>query len=65
MQRVRRLLATGSLTATTLTLIGVTAYLQLTVHDPRHVLLTSLGLWGVLSIPIGLLVGHAALGEDR
>jgi len=61
----RRFLATATLTGTTLGLIGLTVFLQLTVHDPRHILLTGLAAWGVLSIPVGLLVGHAALSEDR
>ena len=65
MQRTRRLLATISLPGITLLLGGATALLQMNVHDPRHVLLTMIILWGVLSLPVGLLVGHLALGEDR
>lgn len=65
MQRTRRLLASISLPGLTLLLGGTTVLLQLNVHDPRHVLLTLIVLWGVLSLPVGLLVGHLALGEDR
>ncbi len=45
-------------------MLALAVFLQLTVHDPRHVLLTVLGSWGLLSLPIGLLVGHCALSED-
>lgn len=64
-ERLRRIFATPALSAGAAVPIGVAAYLQLTVHDPRHVLLVGLALWGALSLPIGLLVGHAALSEDR
>ena len=64
MERLRRLFATPTLSGAAAALIGIAAYLQLTVHDPRHVLLTALALWAALSLPVGLLVGHAALSED-
>ena len=41
-------------------MLAVLVALQLTVHDPHHVLLTAVGSWGILSLPIGLLVGHFA-----
>jgi hypothetical protein len=65
MERLRRLFATPALSVSAAAPIGVATYLQLTVHDPRHVFLIGLALWGALSLPIGLLVGHAALSEDR
>ena len=65
MQRTRRLLATISLPGLTLVLGATAVLLQMNVHDPNHVLLTTIALWGVLSLPVGLLVGHLALGEDR
>ncbi len=65
MQRTRRLLASISLPGITLLLGATTVLLQENVHDPRHVLLTLIALWGVLSLPVGLLVGHLAIGEDR
>ncbi|HSU07468.1 MAG TPA: hypothetical protein VLI93_18035 [Acetobacteraceae bacterium] len=64
MNRVKHILARASLASTTIALIGLVASLQLTVHDPRHVLLTALASWGVLSLAVGLLVGHCALSED-
>jgi len=41
-------------------MLAILVVLQLTVHDPHHVLLTAVGSWGILSLPIGLLVGHFA-----
>jgi hypothetical protein len=64
MNRVKWLLAKIGLAGTTIVLTGTAVFLQLTVHDPHHVLLTALGTWGILSLPIGLLVGHFALSED-
>lgn len=64
MIRAKRLLARTGLAGTTIAMLAMAACLQLTVHDPRHVLLTALGSWGLLSLPIGLLVGHCALSED-
>ena len=43
-------------------MLAILVVLQLTVHDPHHVLLTAVGSWGILSLPIGLLVGHFARG---
>ena len=54
-----------SLPGLTLVLGATTVLLQLNVHDPNHVLLTTIAVWGLLSLPVGLLVGHLALGEDR
>ena len=64
MNKVKRLLGTTSLAGVTIALIGAGIFAQLTVHDPHHVLLISLASWGVLSLPVGLLVGHCALSED-
>ena len=55
-------LTTTALAGTAIALLGAIAALQLTVHDPRHILLTAVASWGVLSLPVGLLVGHCALG---
>ena len=55
-------LTTTALAGFTLALLGAIAFLQLTVHDPDHVLLTAVASWGLLSLPVGLLVGHCALG---
>ncbi len=55
-------LTTTALAVLTLALLGAVVTLQLTVHDPAHVLLTAVACWGLLSLPVGLLVGHAALG---
>jgi len=64
MTRAKRFLAKTGLAGSTIAMLVVAVSLQLTVHDPRHVLLTALGSWGLLSLPIGLLVGHFALSED-
>ncbi len=64
MIRVKRLLARTGLAGSILAMLGAAAFAQMTMHDPRHVLLTALGSWGLLSLPIGLLVGHCALSED-
>ena len=64
MTRAKRFLAKAGLAGSTIAMLAVAVALQLTVHDPRHVLLTALGSWGLLSLPIGLLVGHFALSED-
>jgi hypothetical protein len=64
MTKVKRLLVKTGLAGSTILMLAIVAFLQLTVHDPRHVLLTALLSWGVLSLPIGLLVGHFALSED-
>ncbi len=64
MHQVKSLVSRMSVAFIALAMAGVAAFLQLTVHDPHHVLLTALGSWGLLSLPIGLLVGHVALGED-
>ena len=64
MIKVMRFLAKTSLASTAIAMAAIAIYLQLTVHDPRHVLMTALGSWGLLSLPIGLLVGHFALSED-
>lgn len=64
MNGLKRFLAKTGLAGTTILMLAIAAFLQLTVHDPRHVLLTALASWGVLSLPIGLLVGHFALSED-
>ena len=64
MIRAKRLLAKAGLAGSTIAMLAIAVFLQLTVHDPRHVLLTALGSWGLLSLPIGLLVGHFALSED-
>jgi len=64
MIRAKRFLARTGLAGSSVAMLTVAVYLQLTVHDPRHVLLTALGSWGLLSLPIGLLVGHFALSED-
>jgi hypothetical protein len=61
---MKRLLAKAGLAGSSVAMLSVAVFLQLTVHDPRHVLLTVLGSWGLLSLPIGLLVGHFALSED-
>jgi hypothetical protein len=53
---------TTALAGLAIALLGALAFLQMTVHDPRHVLLTAVASWGFLSLPIGLLVGHCALG---
>ena len=64
MHHLRRMLGRSGLVGIAFGLAGLAAYLQLTVHDPHHILLTILGSWGMLSLPIGLLVGHFALSED-
>ena len=64
MNKVKRVLATTSLAGVMIALIGAGIIVQLMVHDPRHVLLISLATWGVMSLPVGLLVGHCALSED-
>ena len=64
MIRAKRFLAKTGLAGSTIAMLAIAVFLQLTVHDPRHVLLTALGSWGLLSLPIGLLVGHFALSED-
>lgn len=63
MSRMKQVLATASLASATVGLIALVAFLQLTVHDPQHVLLTVVTGWGVLSLAVGLLVGHCALSE--
>jgi hypothetical protein len=55
-------LTTAALAGVSLALLGAIAALQMTVHDPQHVLLTAVATWGALSLPVGLLVGHCALG---
>ena len=62
--KVKGHLTTTALIGFTLVLLGAVVFLQLTVHDPDHVLLTLVGSWGLLSLPVGLLVGHAARGAD-
>lgn len=57
-------LTTTALAGVTIALLGAIAALQLTVHDPNHVLLTAVASWGLLSLPVGLLVGHCALGDS-
>lgn len=64
MLRAKRFLARTCLAGSSIGMLALAIFLQLTVHDPRHVLLTALGSWGLLSLPIGLLVGHCALSED-
>jgi hypothetical protein len=64
MLKAKRLLAKTGLVGSSIAMLGTAIFLQLTVHDPRHVLITALGSWGLLSLPIGLLVGHCALSED-
>jgi hypothetical protein len=64
MIRAKRFLARTGLAGSSVAILAVAVFLQLNVHDPRHVLLTALGSWGLLSLPIGLLVGHFALSED-
>jgi hypothetical protein len=64
MIKVKHFLASTGLIGTAIAMTVIAVYLQLTVHDPRHVLMTALGSWGLLSLPIGLLVGHLALSED-
>jgi hypothetical protein len=64
MHRVKGLFDRMSAAFIAVAMIAIAAFLQLTVHDPHHVLLTVLGSWGLLSLPVGLLVGHVALGED-
>jgi len=56
-------LTTTALAGLTTALLGGVVFLQLTVHDPDHVLLTAVASWGLLSLPVGLLVGHCALGH--
>ena len=59
-------LTTTGLAALAVLLLGIVVALQLTVHDPRHVLLTVVGCWGLLSLPVALLFGHfSRTGEDR
>ncbi len=58
-------LTTTALAGVTIALLGGIVVLQLTVHDPDHVLLTAVASWGLLSLPVGLLVGHCALGSSR
>ncbi len=65
MSRLKQVLATAGLASATVGLIGLVAFLQLTVHDPRHVLLTVVTGWGVLSLAVGLVVGHCALSEHE
>ena len=55
-------LTTTALLGFTLALLGVVVFLQMTIHDPDHVLFTACASWGLLSLPVGLLAGHAALG---
>ena len=64
--RVKRDLTTTGLAGLAVLLLGVVVALQLTVHDPRHVLLTVVGSWGLLSLPVALLFGHfSKASEDR
>ena len=64
--RVKRDLTTTGLAGLTVILLGIVVALQLTVHDPRHVLLTVVGSWGLLSLPVALLFGHfSKTREDR
>ena len=51
---------TVGLSALAIALGGVVVALQLEVHDPRHVLLKAVFLWGGLALVLGLLVGHGA-----
>jgi hypothetical protein len=60
-----RLQAMPALPGGAVALMAIAAYLQLMFHDPRHLLLTGLALWGALSMPVGLLAGHAALSENE
>jgi len=62
-EKVKGHLTTTALAGLTIALLGAIAILQLTVHDPDHVLLTAVASWGLLSLPVGLLVGHCALGS--
>lgn len=55
-------LTTTALAGVTVALLSALVALQVTVHDPRHVLLTAVASWGLLSLLVGLLVGHCALG---
>ena len=64
--RVKKDLTTTGLAGLAVLLLGIVVALQLTVHDPRHVLLTVVGSWGLLSLPVALLFGHfSKTGEDR
>lgn len=65
MSRVKQGIATAGLAASIVGLIALVAFLQLTVHDPKHVLLTVVTGWGVLSLAVGLVVGHCALSEHQ
>jgi len=63
--RVKKDLTTTGLAGLAVVLLGIVVALQLTVHDPRHVLLTVVGSWGLLSVPVALLFGHfSKTGED-
>ncbi|HEX5328465.1 MAG TPA: hypothetical protein VFW75_17555 [Acetobacteraceae bacterium] len=64
MQRAKRLLTGTGLASTTVALCGAAAILPMTAHDSAHMVLLALACWGVLSLPIGLLVGHCTLSED-
>jgi hypothetical protein len=64
--RVKKDLTTTGLAGLAVLLLGIVVVLQLTVHDPRHVLLTVVASWGLLSLPVALLFGHfSKSGEDR
>ena len=64
--RVKKDLTTTGLAGLAVLLLGIVVALQLTVHDPRHVLLTVVGSWGLLSLPVALLFGHfSKTGQDR
>ena len=51
---------TAGLSALAIALGGLVVVLQLEVHDPRHVLLKAVFLWGGLALLLGLLIGHGA-----
>ncbi len=49
-----------ALSSLALALLGTVVALQLTVHDPHHLLLSGVVLWCVLALALGVLIGHGA-----
>ena len=61
---MKRDLTTTGLAGLAVLLLAVVVVLQLTVHDPRHVLLAVVVSWGLPSVPVAMLFGHLSTSGD-